>query len=419
MIENSDQKHISKIIAILEANEGLIEYDYKGKENQILIPKDLIDKTHIYIQTIKDSNIDFLILTKNAIRQALELTIRDIVICKNGSIFIKLIHKVEKIEVPAEEKNTVLNRYNGFSEEEMKSFYNEFYEDIENKNFFPTIAEDFITTYCIKKKITNDVYEKNVFGYIHNITLEHLINMYEDNSDGFFQGFAGYIFRIHFKEVFEYVADSILDEISMANQYMIEFLNYYASDTIVVGGYKYKVPIIEAQGGLRWNVVSMLSIAKIYTQSAKSAKILSHKIMNMKTDISALYINNLSPVEYHAAFIKNRQTLETNISTANKKLDTYLDSLRVTKNVKEKVSLEKDIQKIEKSIRILREEKKELANKMIQQSSIKKYKILQNDMNILMRELTAKQRIINQNIEAYQSMRNSLVKALTSKKKKI
>ena len=54
---------------------------------------------------------------------------------------------------------------------------------------------------------------------------------------------------------------------------------------------------------------------------------------------------------------------------------------------------------------------------MITQSRIKKYQELQNDMETFIRELTTKKRIIKQNIDAYQSMRNSLVKALTSKKR--
>ena len=257
--------------------------------------------------------------------------------------------------------------------DEMESFHIEFFEDIQKQNFFPLIAQEFIGKYFHKKQITNDIYEKNIFAYIDSITLEHLVSLY-DNSDGFFQGFAGYLFRIHFKEVFEYIADLMLDEISMANTHMIEFLNYYASDIIVVGGEKYKVPIIEAKSGLRWNVISMLSIAKIYTQTAKFIKVLQTSIFKMKKNIASLHIDGLSPIEYHTAFIKTRQTLESKILTTNR---------------------------------------------MISQKRIKMYQALQHDMDILIREVTAKQRIIKQNVEAYESMRSSLVQALTSKKKKL
>ena len=125
------------------------------------------------------------------------------------------------------------------------------------------MAQDFVQTYLIRKKILNEEYEKYVFSYIHTTTFENLTKIY-DNNDAFFMGFAGYIFRIHFKEVFQYVSELILDQIAISNKHLIEFLNYYSQDILLIQNIKYKIPHIEADNGLRWTVPSMLSIVKIY-----------------------------------------------------------------------------------------------------------------------------------------------------------
>ena len=143
----------------------------------------------------------------------------------------------------------------------------------------------------------------------------------------------------------------------MDNRYMVDFLNYYSSDVIVVGENKFKVPGIEAKDGLRWNVISMLSIAKIYTQTEKSIKKLRHSIFKMKTDILSLYIDELSPLEYQTAYIKKRQYIETIILNTKQKLDKYLDSLRLIKNEEDKSFLQEEIKTIEKKIELLREKK--------------------------------------------------------------
>ncbi|MFT5661072.1 MAG: hypothetical protein ACI9TV_001718, partial [Sulfurimonas sp.] len=171
---NANDKYINDVIEIVTVNEYLIVYDYKDKENQILVKKELVDKIINYIQDITEK-IDLKDFLKFSIREIFELQEHDIVISKNGHIFIKLVEKIKKVEVPLEKQDTISNRYNGFTEEEVKSFYAEFFEEEENKDFFPSIAREFVNIYFHEKKINNEIYEKNAFGYIHSLTLEHLV----------------------------------------------------------------------------------------------------------------------------------------------------------------------------------------------------------------------------------------------------
>ncbi len=415
MLADINSEHFEPIIELIESNNELIQYDYNGKENQILIPKVLVNKTHLLMSDIGLDKADYKEYIKLSIKEGFELSGNDIVISKNGAFFIKLFEKMKKHEVEEKDKDTIANRYNGIDEEELELFYDEFFEENENKNFFASVAVKFVDKYLKQNKITNEMYEKNVFSYIHNITFKHLVETYDD-SDGFFTGFAGYIFRIHFKDVFEHIADILLNEISISNSHIIDFLKYYSQDIIVVGGKKYKVPAMEAKDGLKWNVGSMLSIAKIYTKSNKALRSLKKDITNIKVEIKKLYIGEFSPLEYQAAHIKTRQEIETDIVDESRELETYLDALDLAESENDKHEIKKEIHAIREEIGSLREEKSKLSEVVVSQGTLSQYTHLHKELDSFNRQLKREQLIISQNRDAYQSIRESLIKALISKK---
>ena len=95
---------LDSIVEIIESNDELIEYDYKNKENQILIPKSIVQKlsTHMLKINIKES--DFKEAIKLSIKRGFELSNNDIVISKNGEFFIKLYEKIHKHQVDEKDK---------------------------------------------------------------------------------------------------------------------------------------------------------------------------------------------------------------------------------------------------------------------------------------------------------------------------
>lgn len=407
--------NIDSIIKAMESNDELIKYDYKDKENQILISKELVDIIYSLMSGMGFEEQEFKNILKLSIKKGFELSSNDIVLSKNGEFFIKLFEKTKKHTVTEKDKDTIVNRYNGIDEEELELFYEEFFEDKENKNFFISVAKDFVSRYLKSGKISNDIYEKNVFAYIHAITFENLTKIYDD-SDGFFKGFAGYIFRSHFKDVFEHIADLLLEEISISNKHIIEFLKYYSQDVIVVGGKKYTVPSLEAKDGLRWNVGSMLSITKIYTKSKKTIKSLQIQNSQANTTIKQLYIGNLSPVEYRTVEIQKRQSFDNDIAHLSKKTDRYLDTLNTLKDENQKSAIKKEIHTMKEEITQLKEEKSTLSEAAIDPNKIREYSKLQSDIDSLTRQLKREKLTLVQNKESYNSIRESLVKALISKK---
>ena len=113
---------------------------------------------------------------------------------------LKLFDDKNINKVPDDKKETIANRFNGVDEDSLNSFYKDFFIKEDNKDFFYFVAEEFVDTYFLDKQINNLTYEKHSFSLIQSITKEHLLDSF-DNSDEFFKGFSGYVFRIHFKEV--------------------------------------------------------------------------------------------------------------------------------------------------------------------------------------------------------------------------
>lgn len=410
-----DSQNLDSIIEIITANEDLIEYDYKGKEDLISITKGLKMKIISFVSKINNEEVNKKELIKHAVREAFELENNDIVIIKKDQIFIKLLDDFEVKEIPEEEKNTIASRYNGIDEEKLKSFYDEIFSQEENKDFFYFAAEEFVDIHFLEKKIDNVNYEKNAFSIVQSIITDMLIDSFDHHED-FFKGFSGYIFRIHFKEVFGHVADIILAELSSSNEYIINFLKYYSLDVVVLNGKKYKVPRIEAENGLKWNVASMMSIVKIYVKARVSLEEIEEDIESLTEEIEDLYVNNLSLLEYNNALKKELDKEFQEISYLSQKLNLYIDTYDSSKDEKEKHNLKPEIMKIKHELLKHKDQQALYNSKIVSKEILTKYTDIKREIDALRRQEKRDNRILKQNEESYLSIKNSLVKALTSKK---
>lgn len=417
-IEPKDSINLPALIEILKSNDQLIHYDYKGNQNQISIPKKLKLKIYDFIYNIKNEEINRKELARYAVNEYFELKPHDIVVVKDDQIFIKILDKKYRREVKEEEKETIANRYNGIDEKELEALYDEFFEKQENKNFFYYIAKLFVQMYLIEEKIDNLTYEKKNFAYIQQIIVEQMNNTYNHDND-FCTGFSGYIFRIHFHEVFEHIATFILAEIAASNDYMIEFLKYYSSNIIVLEGHKYKVPELETEGGLKWNVISMLSIVKIYMKAKKSIDALKKETNELKRRIQLLYIGQLTPLEFQNKLTKEMDALVQAINADEKKLERYTDSYDLTTDDNRKATLKHEIRQIKEEIQEKREHRAKLKAKTVSKGTLAEYNRLRQELDGMVRHMHREERVLEQNESSYLSIKGALVKALISKKKLI
>ena len=189
-IKPQDSVNLPFIFEILSNNDDLIEYDYRGSKNQISITKKLKDKIYDFLNNITNEEVNRKELARFAVNEFFKLHDQDIVIIRDDHIFVKMLDEKYKRNVGENEKDTVANRYNGIREEELKSFYDEFFLNEENKNFFYYCAKQFVQTYLLDKKIDNNTYEKKVFSLIQSIIAEQMGNSYNNNED-FCTGFSG------------------------------------------------------------------------------------------------------------------------------------------------------------------------------------------------------------------------------------
>jgi len=405
----------TEIIYLIEDNNDLIEY----KKNQIIIiPNVLRNGIYELIEEKSSEDFDKNDLIKSAVRKVLKLKNSDIIVLKQEHIFIKIFNEAKRTKVSPSEVNTIAGRFNGIDEDELDDFYDEYFSEEESSIFFNSIVKQFVEIYFLEKKIDNNIYEKNVFGYIQELIMNQLTNEF-DYSLEFLKGFSGYIFRIHFNDVFESIAEFMLNEISISNEYMIEFLKYYSLNIVILSGEKYEVPSLETDDGLKWNVISMLSIVKVYTRTRDSLSRLQKERSILNRQISELYVNELSPIEYNNLYKKEKQKFSDLLRKEGRDLEDMLDSLYIEKDEKIRNSIEQDIKKVKKSIMLTKKSIEKLASKEINRKTIDKYLKLEREIETTIREIKALERILTQNKKSFLSIKKSLVKALISKKQRI
>lgn len=414
-IEPKDSVNLPSLINLIDDNESLIEFNYKGKENQVSFPFELKEKLFDFVNNIDNEEINKKELIRFAVGKYFDLNESDIILIRSEQIFVKKFEGKHRREVKDHEKNTVANRYNGIEEEELKAFDEEFFSQEDNKDFFYFVAKTYVEIYMLENKIDNFTYEKNVFSDIHSLVTEHLIDKFNHNDD-FLKGFSGYIFRIHFKEVFEHIASIILEQITISNEYIIEFVKYYSSNIIVLEGKKYKVPELITDDGLKWNVVSMLSIVKIYIKTKLASENLRQEIAELSKKVKTMYIGKHSPVEYQRVLHKEKERLKEKISIDTKRLETSLDALESSKSENRKAALKREIHDLKTTLKKNQDERTKLDSKNVPQGVITQYTGLRKELDTMVRQLQRDEKILEQNKESYLSIRNTLAKALASKK---
>jgi len=415
-VEPQDSVNIEAIVEIIHLNDDLITYDYKDITNQLLVQKALIHKIHHYLIDAEEENVNKKELIKYCVREAFELEENDVIIYKQGHIFVKIVEEKEIIE---NVESKIAKMYNNIDEEELLEFDIEFFSDEQNKDFLKLIAKIFVQKYLIDKKISNDSYENNAFEYIQKIIFEEITSLYDDDDTEFFKGFAGFTFRRYFKDIYEHIAELILLEVALSNPQISEFLEYYSLNAIVMDGRKYRVPTLDAGNGLKWSVISMLSIARIYTKTENNIKVLEEELKEIDDKIEELYIDGLSPREYQNSMINKRKEIEEIMEEESKELEKCHDSLKLSKDPKERRMLNQEIINIKIYLEELVEDKSILADEMLDVEIIEQYYALEDDTEYVMAKLKREKKILKQNEETYVSIKHAIISALISKKQLI
>jgi hypothetical protein len=327
-----------------------------------------------------------------------------------------------------------LSVYNGIEETKLVTFYDRYFSKVgEDSEFSSLIANAFTDKYFVDSMIDNEDYEENGFIYMQKIIIGQLKLTLKSNEE-FLKGFADYIFHIQFQEIFEFLADCVLYELSISNDNMKEFMEYYFLNIIIINGARYKVPELEANNELRCNIVSMIIITKTYLQGQKPIEILEKKINDLKAVQHDMFIDGLSPIEYNHKLFEEKKEILDDITQGNADLEEIHDEYRLlkikaeSKDIKPEaireiekgqVDLKIELKSIKEELIYLKEKEEESISKLIENSVITQYKKLEQDMNILKKQLKSQLNVAEESRNNYESVKATLVKALISKKKKL
>ncbi len=414
-----DIKDYKEILNIVNKNKSSIIKNYNLKSDQILVEKSLIDKILVLLKKPYYKDFDKVQVIKTIIRDILHLKENDLIMIKKGSIFVKVFDETKKRKISKDEANTVAGRFNGIPEEDLELFYNEYFDQEDIEYLFDSVANNFVRKYFVRSHISNTDYEKNVFGFIQNLILKELQEDFDGDED-FYIGFAGYIFRKHFKMAFEYISDYILREAALANKHILEFLDYYSNNVIVFEGRKYQVPNLEAENGLRWHALSMVARIKPYIMAQEYISEASEMIQKIDKKIESLYIDGLSPIEYNEKNIKLAKEIRDEIKECNEDMEKIYDLLHTldkkTNVESKKKELECELSELREELKELKEELVEVRREIVEKTTIKKYEKLLQEKKTFQHNIIVRSKVLKQSRESYMAIRNSLTKALMSKK---
>ena len=281
------------------------------------------------------------------------------------------------------------------------------------------VAHEVLEKYFLSTCIDNATYEKEIIKIIKKNLILQLLSSFKQEKE-FITLLSIYIFKKHFKLIFQFLSEYLMEEVAYSNHDVIAFLKYYSLDRLVVDKQKYKVPQIrENDDAPRWNVTSMLGILKVYVKTQEQLHTMKSNLKDLEIKILKYYIDDLSPVQYNENIEKKFKDLEIKIKENASKINMIHDSLSILTD-------EVDINKTNHELKLtqahrirLREEKATLTKAKIKQFTLLEYQNLLKKAESVQREIKPKNKIIEQNNSAYLSIKNALAKALISKKQAI
>ena len=296
-IEPKDSKHLEKIVNIVKTNKKYIEYPFNGREDQIAIwgkigrdiNKELNDT---------DESVNIKELAKYAIRKALNLSERDVIVQLKRKYIIKLFDKANHANssnttINPEEKEEAgkANRFNGYTTDELEGTYKELFgkKKVDIDEFLQTVMDNCFEGELNFRYISNQYYEKNALRIIHTAIAKELGDYLSYEKD-YILGFTGFVMRKHFYKIHELMAINLLERIYEKDTNANQFLLYYNGKTILKDNKKYVIPSLETKDGKQWNNSSLIGICNVWMNTKKKKEECEAKLKKVDKKLSELKI---------------------------------------------------------------------------------------------------------------------------------
>lgn len=302
------------------------------------------------------------------------------------------------------------------TDSELDVFYKNYFVVNRLDTLLCNVANSFVHHNFISNAITNSHYESIVFKNIQNLLITELKKNIQE-EELFYKETSTYIFKKELKNIFNSLADLLLVQLVQGNSNVRNFLEYYALDTIIVNSVKFKVPSIEKEVGINWNTTSIISILKTYV---KAEAILAKSRINLEkiNEKSYLYyIDSLSPLEHNKIIDTQHELVENSILEHENRIQVLRDSLYILHNKKDLDATTVELNKYLTYREELRYKKRNLISQKVKHKDVMEYLSLQKEVESIKRSTQHETLLIEKNKNSYQSIKDSLIKALMSKKK--
>lgn len=289
-VEPKDSIHLKKILSIIQHNKESIKYPYKGQTDQIAIlgkiRRDINKET---VNTKESINIRELI--KYAIRVALELGKRDVVIQLKRKYIVKIFDKNRALEAEAEinnpmKKKDAQSRFNGYTAEQIEETYKDIFEkrQADIRVFLNTVMKNIFREDLNFRFISNKFYEENALKIVHTAITKELTN-YSYLENDYILGLTGYLMRKHFHKIHELMSVELISCIYEKNNNANDFLLFYNGKIVLIDNKKYKIPSLETEDGKQWNNSSLIGICNLWMKEKSKKKQYELKLIEADSKI--------------------------------------------------------------------------------------------------------------------------------------
>ncbi len=303
--------HLNNIVKIIQEHKEAISYPYNGQDNQIAILGKIRRRINFEIQDTKES-INQKELIKYAIRIALKLSDRDVIVQLKRKYIVKIFdtniiakQKPQKIE-------GAKNRYNGYEEKEIEVTYNDIFSKTDIDTFLQTVMSSVFKTDLNFKIISYRYYEQNSLKIIHAQIIKELKN-YISLEDDYIVGIAGFLMRKNFQEIHKKIALELMNCIYEKDKNAIDFLTYFDGKIVLQNNKKYQVPSILTNDGEKWNITMLINIYNLWLNTNKTKQCDEDKLTDIDSKIDSKKLS-ATEIEY---LIKQKKKLQNNIKSEN------------------------------------------------------------------------------------------------------
>ena len=239
----NQSESLPKLLDIIEIHHDLIEYPYMGRNDQIYVPKKMVQLFYDAFEKLHE-DVDKKATIRQALRISFNLSSLDIILIKSKQIYIKIFETVKNlnpdVSAPNPKKDSE-SRFNGYDEKGLSDHYKVFFDTFECENFLCTTMSNVFKKYLNFDKISYQYFDKNALKIIR-LQLAKELKKELNNNEDYILGFAGYIFRRHFLEIYELIVDEILTLISKGSTNAQRHLQYHTGIKVILDKKKYKMP---------------------------------------------------------------------------------------------------------------------------------------------------------------------------------